>query len=140
LSSLHKGPFHEVRPVHPLHGPSFREPPGGIEAAEGDFRDAIEIARRTDSRGKFARNDDNDGLPNSEGDVVDQLFPNHEHGVIRTERDLEDFARLHLFIDAFHKELADGKCKMGLSLRTWEEHILRSRYPNRPIPKALIRI
>jgi len=30
---------------------------------------------------------------------------------------LEDFARLHLFIDAFHKELTDGTFRIGLKFK-----------------------
>jgi hypothetical protein len=62
----------------------------------------------------------NDGLPNSEGDVVIASSPDYEDSVIQTARDLEDFTRLHVFIDAFHKELADGKFKIGLKFRDVE--------------------
>jgi hypothetical protein len=66
---------------------------------------------------RFWINDDNDGLPNSEGDVVNPPFPDYEDGVIQTARDLEDFARLHLFFDAFQKELIEGTFRIGLKFK-----------------------
>ncbi|HEY5706537.1 MAG TPA: hypothetical protein VIS96_13275 [Terrimicrobiaceae bacterium] len=42
-------------------------------------------------------------------------FPDYDAGLIQTERDLEDFARLHFYINAFDQELADGKLKVGLT-------------------------
>ena len=36
---------------------------------------------------------------------------------VQTARDLEDFVRLHLFIDAFQKELSAGTLKIGLKFK-----------------------
>jgi hypothetical protein len=68
---------------------------------------------------RFWINDDNDGIPGSEGDWFN-ASPDYEDGVIQTARDLEDFARLHLFIDAFQKELADGTLAIGLKFKDAE--------------------
>jgi hypothetical protein len=66
---------------------------------------------------RFWINDDDDGLPNSEGDVIDPPFPDYEDGVIQTARDLEDLVRLHFFFDAFQNELSEGTFKIGLKFK-----------------------
>jgi hypothetical protein len=85
----------------------------GTIAFSGETRDTTS----QDAPYRFWCNDDNDGLPNSEGDVVDAPSPDYEDGVIQTARDLEDFVRLHLFIDAFREELTDGTFKIGLKFK-----------------------
>jgi pimeloyl-ACP methyl ester carboxylesterase len=76
----------------------------GTIAFSGEARDTTS----QDAPFRFWINDDNDGLPNSEGEVVDPSFPDHEDGVIQTARDLEDFTRLWLYFDAFQKEISEG--------------------------------
>ena len=76
----------------------------GTIAFSGEARDTTS----QDAPFRFWCNDDNDGLPNSEGDVVGPSSPDHEDGVIQTARDLEDFTRLWLRFDAFHKEISEG--------------------------------
>ena len=76
----------------------------GTIAFSGEARDTTS----QDAPFRFWCNDDNDGLPNSEGDVVGPSSPDHEDGVIQTARDLEDFTRLWLKFDAFQKEISEG--------------------------------
>ena len=82
----------------------------GTIAFSGEARDATS----QDAPFRFWCNDDNDGLPNSEGDVIGPSSPDHEDGVIQTARDLEDFTRLWLYFDAFQKEISEGNCKIAL--------------------------
>lgn len=63
---------------------------------------------------RFWCNDDDDGLPNSEGEVVVSASKDYEDGAIQTARDLEDFSRLQLFIGSYHSEIAAGTMKVGL--------------------------
>jgi hypothetical protein len=88
----------------------------GTIAFSGDSRDTTS----QHAPFRFWINDDNDGLPGAEGDVIDAPSPDYKDGIIQTARDLEDFTRLHLFIDAFHEELADGKLKIGLKFKDVE--------------------
>ncbi|MFZ4777555.1 MAG: hypothetical protein ACOYM3_19470 [Terrimicrobiaceae bacterium] len=66
---------------------------------------------------RFWINDDNDGLPNAEGEAVGTGTSDYEDGVIQTARDLEDFARLYVHIGGFYEEIADGTFKIGLKWR-----------------------
>ena len=66
---------------------------------------------------RFWINNDNDGLPNSEGDFVGTQSKDYEDGTIQTARDLEDFARLHLHIGWFYEQIASGTFKIGLKWR-----------------------
>ena len=86
----------------------------GTIAFSGEARDTTS----QDAPFRFWCNDDNDGLPNSEGDVVGPSSPDHEDGVIQTARDLEDFTRLWLKFDAFYKEISEGAYTIGLK---WKE-------------------
>ena len=69
---------------------------------------------------RFWCNDDYDGLPDSEGDHVGSSVKDYEDGVIQTQRDLEDFARFHISLDAFRKELAEGVFRVGLQFKDVE--------------------
>jgi pimeloyl-ACP methyl ester carboxylesterase len=82
----------------------------GTIAFSGEARDNTS----QDAPFRFWCNDDNDGLPNSEGDVVGPSSPDHEDGVIQTARDLEDFTRLWIKFDAFQKEISEGTYSIGL--------------------------
>ena len=82
----------------------------GTIAFSGEARDTTSQAAPF----RFWCNDDNDGLPNSEGDVIDAPSPDYEDGVIQTARDLEDFTRLWLHFDAFRKEITEGTYSIGL--------------------------
>jgi len=62
-------------------------------------------------------NDDNDGLPNAEGDAIGTGTPDYEDGVIQTARDLEDFSRLYVHVGGFYEEIANGTFKIGLKWR-----------------------
>ena len=86
----------------------------GTIAFSGEARDTTS----QDAPFRFWCNDDNDGLPNSEGDVVGPSSADHEDGVIQTARDLEDFARLWLKFDAFQKEISEGTYRIGLKWKT----------------------
>ena len=86
----------------------------GTIAFSGEARDTTS----QDAPFRFWCNDDNDGLPNSEGDVVGPSSPDHEDGVIQTARDLEDFTRLWLKFDAFQKEISEGTYRIGLKWKT----------------------
>ena len=86
----------------------------GTIAFSGEARDITS----QDAPFRFWINDDNDGLPNSEGDVISPSFPDHEDGVIQTARDLEDFTRLWLKFDAFQKEISEGTYRIGLKWKT----------------------
>jgi hypothetical protein len=77
---------------------------------EGDSRD---ITSR-DKPFRFWINDDHDGIPNDERDVVPPAESDHADGTIQTMRDLEDFARLYLRIGALRDWIADGTLKIGL--------------------------
>ena len=82
----------------------------GTIVFSGEARDTTS----QDAPFRFWRNDDNDGLPNSEGDVIDPSSSDHEDGVIQTARDLEDFTRLWLNFEAFQKEISEGTYSIGL--------------------------
>ena len=77
---------------------------------EGDSRD---ITSR-DKPFRFWMNDDHDGIPNDERDVVPPAESDYADGTIQTMRDLEDFARLYLRIGALRDRVADGTFKIGL--------------------------
>ena len=86
----------------------------GTIAFSGEARDTTS----QDTPFRFWCNEDNDGLPNSEGEVIGPSFPDHEDGVIQTARDLEDFTRLWLKFEAFQKEISEGTYTLGLK---WKE-------------------
>ena len=86
----------------------------GTIAFSGEARDTTS----QDAPFRFWCNEDNDGLPNSEGEVIGPSFPDHEDGVIQTARDLEDFTRLWLKFEAFQKEISEGTYTLGLK---WKE-------------------
>ena len=86
----------------------------GTIAFSGEARDTTS----QDAPFRFWCNDDNDGLPNSEGEVVGPSSPDHEDGMIQTARDLEDFTRLWLKFDAFQKEISEGTYRIGLKWKT----------------------
>ena len=77
---------------------------------EGDSRD---ITSR-DKPFRFWMNDDHDGIPNDERDVVPPAESDYADDTIQTMRDLEDFARLYLRIGALRDRVADGTFKIGL--------------------------
>jgi len=61
---------------------------------------------------RFWCNDDDDG---DQGDVVPVSSPNcGDQFMAGGRRDLEDFARLHLFIGGLHEAIVSGKIKVGL--------------------------
>ncbi len=62
----------------------------------------------------FWVNDDNDGMPNAEGEFLGTGSADYEDGVIQTARDLEDFARLHIYLGVFQNEVVNGTLKIGL--------------------------
>ena len=66
---------------------------------------------------RFWVNDDNDGLPNAEGEVVGSEVPDHEDETIQTARDLEDFSRLYVHVGGLYQEIASGTIRVGLMWR-----------------------
>jgi len=94
----------------------------GVISFAGNFGDS-EVAGKPRDRTeedkpfRFWVNDDNDGLPNSEGEVVGVGDSDYEDGIIQTARDLEDFTRLWLHLDGYYDQLADGTFKVGLKWR-----------------------
>jgi hypothetical protein len=85
----------------------------GTIAFSGDSRDTTS----QDAPFRFWINDDNDGHPGSEGDVIDEPSSDYKNLGVQTARDFEDFVRLHLFFDAFQKELSGGTLKIGLKFK-----------------------
>ena len=77
---------------------------------EGDSRD---ITSR-DKPFRFWINDDHDGIPNDERDVVPPAENDYADGTIQTMRDLEDFARIHIRLDGLQERVVDGTLKIGL--------------------------
>ena len=77
---------------------------------EGDSRD---ITSR-DKPFRFWINDDDDGRPNDEAEVVPAADEDHADGTMQTMRDLEDFARIHLRLGGLHEQVVDGTFKIGL--------------------------
>jgi hypothetical protein len=77
---------------------------------QGDSRD---ITSR-DKPFRFWINDDHDGIPNDERDVVPPAENDYADGTMQTMRDLEDFARLYLDIGGLQERIADGTLKIGL--------------------------
>ena len=82
----------------------------GNIAFEGESRDITS----SDKPFRFWINDDHDGIPNDERDVVPAVDKDYEDGFIQTARDLEDFARLYLDIGGLLDWIADGTFKIGL--------------------------
>ncbi len=64
---------------------------------------------------RFWCNDDNDGTGN--GTEALGGAEDSSDNEIRSKRDLEDFARLWLRVGGLHKEIADGKVRIGLKWR-----------------------
>ena len=60
---------------------------------------------------RFWINDDFDGIPNDEREVVPAAERDYEDATIQTFRDLEDFARLYLHIGGLQDWIADGTFK-----------------------------
>ncbi len=89
----------------------------GAIAFSGENRDTT----TPESPFRFWINDDNDGSPAAEGDVIGPIFTDYQDGFILSARDLEDFARLHLFFGAFEKELAAGTFRIGLKFKNVED-------------------
>ena len=54
---------------------------------------------------------------NNDRDVPNQSFPDSQHPVIPNIRDMEDYARLHIHIDAFKEQFEDGTFQVGLEWR-----------------------
>ena len=77
---------------------------------EGDSKDTTS----SDKPFRFWINDDDDGRPNEEAEIVPAVDEDHADGTMQTMRDLEDFARIHLRLDGLHEQLADGTFKVGL--------------------------
>ena len=77
---------------------------------EGESRDTTS----TDKPFRFWINDDQDGIPNDERDVVPPAENDYADGTIQTMRDLEDFARLYLRIGALRDWIVDGTFEIGL--------------------------
>ncbi len=88
----------------------------GTIAFSGENRDTT----TPESPFRFWINDDNDGSPAAEGDVIGPIFTDYQDGFMLSARDLEDFARLHLFFGAFEKELAAGTFRIGLKFKNVE--------------------
>jgi hypothetical protein len=63
---------------------------------------------------RFCINDDQDGIPNGERDVVPPAENDYVDGTIQTMRDLEDFARLSFRIGALRDFIVDNTLKLGL--------------------------
>jgi hypothetical protein len=76
----------------------------GNIAFEGESKDTTSKERSF----SFWLNDDHDGTPNDERDVVPATEKDYADGTIQTRRDLEDFARLYLRIGGLHDWIADG--------------------------------
>ena len=89
----------------------------GAIAFSGENRDTT----TPESPYRFWINDDNDGSPAAEGDVIGPIFTDYQDGFMLSARDLEDFARLHLFFGAFEKELAAGTFRIGLKFKNVED-------------------
>lgn len=86
---------------------------GNFQSTQGKPTDKTTEARPF----RFWLNDDNDGLPNAEGDAIGTGTSDYDDGVIQTARDLEDFARLYVHIGGFYEEIANGTFKIGLKWR-----------------------
>lgn len=68
---------------------------------------------------RFWLNDDDDGSGNA-GEQVPAINPDYADGVIRSKRDLEDFARLHVYLGAFHEEIESGAIQLAFEWRDTE--------------------
>ena len=61
---------------------------------------------------RFWLNDDDDGAAGDEGDHVPVSTPDYADGIIRSKRDLEDFARLHVDIRCAQRRIG-VRCDQG---------------------------
>ena len=77
---------------------------------EGDSRDVTS----RDKPFRFWINDDDDGTPEDEREIVPAAEEDHADMTMQTMRDLEDFARIHLRIDGLNEQVIDGIFKIGL--------------------------
>ncbi|MEY2562295.1 MAG: hypothetical protein QOH88_488 [Verrucomicrobiota bacterium] len=66
---------------------------------------------------RFWLNDDDDGAAGDPGEHVPVSTPDYADGVIRSSRDLEDFARLHLNLKGLDKALESGSVKVAFEWR-----------------------
>jgi hypothetical protein len=66
---------------------------------------------------RFWVNDDDDGAPGDPGEHVPPTAPDYADGVIRSARDLEDFARLHVNLHGLEKGLESGSLKAAFEWR-----------------------
>jgi hypothetical protein len=82
-----------------------------------EFSGAARDITSSDFPFRFWINDDNDGSPAAEGDVIDPIFPDYQDAFLLTARDLEDFTRLHLFFDGFQEQIREGKIRIGLKFK-----------------------
>jgi hypothetical protein len=76
----------------------------------GDSKDTTSQAKPF----RFWINDDDDGTPDDEREVVPPRTKDYQDARIQTMRDLEDFSRLHLSVNGLHDRIADGTFKIGL--------------------------
>ena len=67
---------------------------------------------------RFWLNNDNDGLPNSEGEFVPATSPDYADGILQTARDLEDLARLWIYLGNLHEQMGGGSYQVSLSWRS----------------------
>jgi Bacterial TSP3 repeat/Alpha/beta hydrolase of unknown function (DUF900) len=65
---------------------------------------------------RFWLNDDDDGAAD-EQDHIPVSTPDYADGIIRSRRDLEDFARLHVNLGALHEGLESGAIKAAFEWR-----------------------
>jgi hypothetical protein len=70
---------------------------------------------------RFWVNDDDDGAAGDPGEHVPASAPDYADGVIRSVRDLEDFARLHLNVRGFEKDLKSGSTKLAFEWKNASE-------------------
>ncbi|HVF72242.1 MAG TPA: hypothetical protein VM940_11605 [Chthoniobacterales bacterium] len=68
---------------------------------------------------RFWVNDDDDGAPGDPGDHVPPSSPDYADGIIRSSRDLEDFARLHVNLRGLESGLQTNSVK---AVFEWKQH------------------
>ena len=69
---------------------------------------------------RFWINDDNDGTMASEEDVIPSTVPDYQDGIIKSRRDLEDFARLQVYVGGLQEVLESGSVKLAFEWRDTE--------------------
>jgi hypothetical protein len=67
---------------------------------------------------RFWLNDDVDGIPGYEDESLDLRFPDYTGTYIMSRRDLEDFARLHVYIGGLQDAVSSGQILVGLKWKT----------------------